>query len=170
MDWQQEKKNEASEGIWAYYLPKIHENPMAVLSDIEQELHFQCVRYGNNWTGRGVVMDTIIAATIHALEEVRLACIEKIEESSSQTNTSRKIHRSCQFPGSEDMKTEKNTTYKGWNIRVWGEDRMCAHYSFEVKSPSGAVQTVTMGGENENRAFERAREMVEFELAFHGIK
>ena len=55
--------------------------------------------------------------------------------------------------------------YKDWLISVQAEKNMCANYSFDITSPSGYTQHVAMGGENERRAVERAREMIEMEIA-----
>lgn len=56
-------------------------------------------------------------------------------------------------------------TYKGWTISVTAEANMCANFSFAITSPSGDCQHVAMGGDNEQRARERAREMIDMELA-----
>lgn len=42
---------------------------------------------------------------------------------------------------------------------------MCANFSFDITSPSGYTQHVAMGGENQRRAVERAREMIDMEIA-----
>ena len=59
--------------------------------------------------------------------------------------------------------TEK---YKGWTIMVKAESNMCANFSFEITDPEGNSQHVTMGGDSSQRAVERAREMIDLELAF----
>lgn len=59
-------------------------------------------------------------------------------------------------------------TYNGWEIRVVAESNQCANFSFTVTAPDGKVQEVKMGGENEARALERAREMIDAEIAFAG--
>lgn len=56
--------------------------------------------------------------------------------------------------------------YKGWTISVQAAENMCAHFSFDITAPSGYTQHVAMGGENEGRAVERAREMIDLELSF----
>lgn len=56
--------------------------------------------------------------------------------------------------------------YRGWSIVVKAEDNMCARFSFEVTSPTGNRQHVSMGGENEHRAMERAKELIDMEIAF----
>ena len=55
--------------------------------------------------------------------------------------------------------------YKGWTISVIAADEQCSHFSFDITSPSGHTQHVKMGGITEQRAVERAREMIEMEIA-----
>jgi hypothetical protein len=43
---------------------------------------------------------------------------------------------------------------------------MCSSYSFDITSPSGHSQHVAMGGDNTQRAMERAKEMIDMESAF----
>jgi hypothetical protein len=64
------------------------------------------------------------------------------------------------------MDTISTDSYKGWNITVTSKANMCAHFSFDITDPVGKTQHVKMGGENEQRAFERAREMIDMEIAF----
>ncbi|WP_028585351.1 hypothetical protein [Desulfogranum mediterraneum] len=63
------------------------------------------------------------------------------------------------------MQHQLSDVYKGWAIAVKAEAKMCARFSFEIISPSGYRQYVAMGGENRERALERAREMIDLELA-----
>lgn len=56
--------------------------------------------------------------------------------------------------------------YREWTISVVGKVNKCANFSFDVTSPSGYTQHVSMGGENVQRAIERAREMIDMEIAF----
>ena len=56
--------------------------------------------------------------------------------------------------------------YNGWSIAVKEGKNLCANFSFDVPDPTGRTQHVTMGGENETRALERAREMIDMEIAF----
>lgn len=56
--------------------------------------------------------------------------------------------------------------YNGWSIAVKEGQNMCASFSFDITDPAGRTQHVTMGGENEQRAMERAREMIDMEIAF----
>jgi hypothetical protein len=58
--------------------------------------------------------------------------------------------------------------YKGWSITVKEGKNLCAKFSFDITDPTGKTQHVTMGGENEQRAKERAQEMIDNEIAFQG--
>ena len=58
--------------------------------------------------------------------------------------------------------------YKEWTISVIAKDEQCSHFSFDITSPSGYTQHVSMGGITEQRAIERAREMIDNEIAFTG--
>ncbi len=71
--------DETLSSILRYYEEKIAADPEGTLVLVNQELESQNIRFGNNWTGRGVVMDAVIAATISALEIVRSACENSIE-------------------------------------------------------------------------------------------
>jgi hypothetical protein len=64
------------------------------------------------------------------------------------------------------MQTIAQDVYRGWNITVKAEQNMCSNFSFEITDPSGRTQNVSMGGDNEQRAFERAREMIDLEFDF----
>jgi len=79
MDWETNQREEIAAGIWKFYHDKIETDPKSAIVMIEQELHDQYIRLGNDWTGRGVVVNTLIDATISALEAVRVTCLEKIE-------------------------------------------------------------------------------------------
>jgi hypothetical protein len=65
------------------------------------------------------------------------------------------------------MTTITQDTYRGWDITVKTEQNMCSGFSFDITDPSGNRHNVTMGGDSEQRALERAREMIdmEFDLA-----
>jgi hypothetical protein len=64
------------------------------------------------------------------------------------------------------MKNIVYDTYRGWNIAIGAEHNMCSNFCFDITGPSGRTQHVAMGGDNERRALERAREMIEMEIAF----
>lgn len=61
------------------------------------------------------------------------------------------------------IKTTAN--YKDWTICVAAESSMCSNFSFDVTDPAGRTQRVAMGGDNERRALERAKELIDLELA-----
>ena len=63
------------------------------------------------------------------------------------------------------MDSPISETYKGWTITVKAEANMCANFSFDITNPDGQSQHVAMGGDNSSRALERAREMIDLELA-----
>lgn len=64
------------------------------------------------------------------------------------------------------MVTTITDLYKGWRVSVIAVDEQCSHFSFEITSPSGKTQHVKMGGITEQRAVERAREMIDLEISF----
>ncbi len=66
------------------------------------------------------------------------------------------------------MTTTITDIYKGWTIPVTAKDDQCSHFIFNITSPSGYTQNVSMGGITEKRAVERAREMIDMEIAFAG--
>jgi len=63
------------------------------------------------------------------------------------------------------MSTTITDIYKEWTISVTAKDEHCSHFSFAVTSPSGYSQHVSMGGITEQRAVERAREMIDMEIS-----
>ena len=63
------------------------------------------------------------------------------------------------------MSTTITDIYKGWTISVVAKDDQ-SHYSFDITSPSGYTQYVSMGGITEQRAIERASEMIDIEILF----
>jgi hypothetical protein len=68
------------------------------------------------------------------------------------------------------MKTVMQDSYRGWNIAVKAEKNLCANFGFDITDPSGHTQKVSMGGDSEKRALERAREMIDLEVDFAGEK
>ncbi len=63
------------------------------------------------------------------------------------------------------MNTTITDIYKGWTISVSAKDDQCSHFCFDITSSSGYSQHVSMGGITEQRAIERAREMIDMEIA-----
>ena len=76
MSWQEEKQEEIKENILSYFHKQISEDPDATLHQVELELQDLYIREGNNLSGRGIVGDTIIQATIEALEIVKAICLD----------------------------------------------------------------------------------------------
>ena len=64
------------------------------------------------------------------------------------------------------MKEVVQDVYRGWNIMVKAEENMCSNFSFDITDPTGHTQNVSLGGDNEQRALERAREMIDMEFDF----
>ena len=64
------------------------------------------------------------------------------------------------------MESSITDIYKEWTISVTAADNQCSHFSFMITSPTGYSQHVPMGGVTEQRAIERAREMIDNEIAF----
>ena len=56
--------------------------------------------------------------------------------------------------------------YKNWIITVTPEQKLCSHFSFSICDPTGKTQHISMGGDNVQRAIERAREMIDMEIEF----
>jgi hypothetical protein len=59
-------------------------------------------------------------------------------------------------------------TYHGWDITVEYRNNMCSNFSFQLVDPTGRKQLVLMGGDSEQRALERAREMIDLEIEYAG--
>lgn len=80
MDYLDAREAEIVANISDFFKERILNNPQAVLAQVEGELTALYVSYGNDWTGRGVVADTIQEATIAALEGVRAECLQLLKE------------------------------------------------------------------------------------------
>ena len=78
--WQDKKSREIIDSIVSYYRQQVNYDPAGTITLVEQELVSQRIRQGNDWTGRGIVMDTVIDATLSALEIVHQACLEKLSD------------------------------------------------------------------------------------------
>jgi len=79
MSWQEEKHEEIKINILSYFQEKISKDPDSTLQQVELELQDIYIREGNNQSGRGIVGDTVIQATIEALEIVRAACLDAVK-------------------------------------------------------------------------------------------
>lgn len=56
--------------------------------------------------------------------------------------------------------------YKGYTIRLTPQDEACSSFSMTMESPDGEqTRTVPAAGKTEDIALERAREMIDTELA-----
>jgi hypothetical protein len=64
-----------------------------------------------------------------------------------------------------DMQQTVTENYRGWTITVNSEKNMCANFSFDITDSAGNSQHVAMGGDTPERAVERAKEMIDMELA-----
>jgi len=82
-EWQKTKREEIIGGICNHYSPQILRDPEKALFAIEQEINSQEIYQGNNWTGRGVVGDTVINATIAGLEIVRSDCLAILKDAAT---------------------------------------------------------------------------------------
>lgn len=66
------------------FAEEIELDPQGTLRQVEGMLKSHYVRYGNDWTGRGIVGDSTQEAAIAGLEAVRIACLEKIGKGTHQ--------------------------------------------------------------------------------------
>jgi len=64
------------------------------------------------------------------------------------------------------MNALNSSTYKGWNINVNECKEMCSGFSFDLTDPCGKTSHVRLGGDSRMRAMERAKEMIDLEMAF----
>lgn len=64
------------------------------------------------------------------------------------------------------MDSKMTDSYKGWTISITAGNNLCAKFSFDITDPNGRSQHVKMGGENLDRALERAQEMIDMEIAY----
>jgi hypothetical protein len=62
------------------------------------------------------------------------------------------------------MQNAMTDAYNGWTIRVNPESNMCSNFSFDIIDSSGHEKHISMGGDNEKRALERAKEMIDMEI------
>ena len=62
------------------------------------------------------------------------------------------------------MKTVLKDSYRGWEIRVKAEQNLSSNFSFDIVNPSGKTQQIALGGDNEQRVLERARDMIDMEI------
>ncbi|WP_035275218.1 hypothetical protein [Desulfogranum japonicum] len=63
------------------------------------------------------------------------------------------------------MSDHSEATYKGWKIDVQNKSVRCSNFCFDITSPKGQSHHVEMAGDTEQRALERAKEMIDLEQA-----
>ncbi len=78
MEFLRQRQEEIVTGLQAFFAAQIKESPAATKKQVELELESLYVRFGNDWTGRGIVGDTTQMATIAGLEAVRAECLEQL--------------------------------------------------------------------------------------------
>lgn len=78
MKFLHERQDEIVNGIQDFFAEQIKENPEDTKKQVEKELESLYVRFGNDWTGRGIVGDTTQMATIAGLEAVRAECLARL--------------------------------------------------------------------------------------------
>ncbi|MDY0186004.1 MAG: hypothetical protein RBR43_09015 [Desulfuromonadaceae bacterium] len=80
MEFLQQHRDEIIMGVHAFFAEQVKSNPAATKQKVERELESLYVRFGNDWTGRGIVGDTTQMATISALEAVRAECMDQLTQ------------------------------------------------------------------------------------------
>ncbi len=80
MSWKQKKYEETLNTLVSFWEEKVIADPEGTLILVNQELSSQDVRFGNDWTGRGALMDTVISATISSLEITRASCLNRLND------------------------------------------------------------------------------------------
>ena len=78
MEFLHQRQDEIVNGIQDFFAAEVKENPVATKKQVEAELESLYVRFGNDWTGRGIVGDTTQMATIAGLEAVRAECLAQL--------------------------------------------------------------------------------------------
>lgn len=64
------------------------------------------------------------------------------------------------------METVRQETYRDWTISISAKQKHCSNFSFTITDQTGQSQYVAMGGDNEQRALERARERIDLEIEY----
>jgi len=81
MNFLEQKQDEIVTNLVGYFRDRLKtDSPRPLLEQVEKELQAMYIRYGNDWTGRGIVGDTILEANIAALEAARAECLACIGE------------------------------------------------------------------------------------------
>ena len=63
------------------------------------------------------------------------------------------------------MDKKFSDSYQGWSINVDCSENPGHFCSFDVTDPSGKSHHVPLGGDNPDRTLERAKEMIDIEVA-----
>ena len=63
------------------------------------------------------------------------------------------------------MTEMKSDSYHGWGIKVSCARDESSFCTFDIIEPTGHAHHVSMGGDNEQRALERAKELIDWELS-----
>ncbi len=80
MNYLEQREDEIMVNIRGYFSERLAVDPRGILHQVEGELQSLYIRYGNDWTGRGIVGDTTQEATIAALEGVRAECLSRLAD------------------------------------------------------------------------------------------
>ena len=78
MNFFEQKREEIVDNLYGFFLDQLAESPQSTLDQVERELRALYVRYGNDWTGRGMIGDVTQEATIAGLEAVRAECLSRM--------------------------------------------------------------------------------------------
>ena len=84
MNFIQEVTKDIVPDTYSAYASQIETDPQGTLRHVEDVLKSLYVRYGNDWTGRGIVGDSTQEAAIAGLELVRVECLARIETDKKQ--------------------------------------------------------------------------------------
>ncbi|MBN2644993.1 MAG: hypothetical protein JXR59_05910 [Desulfuromonadaceae bacterium] len=84
MDFLYAKHDEIVENLFLFFRDQLERDPHATLKQVEQELNALYIRYGNDWTGRGIIGDNTQQATIAGLEAVRAECLARLGHRSTR--------------------------------------------------------------------------------------
>ena len=84
MNFIQEVTKDIVPDTYSAYVTQIETDPQGTLQQVEGVLKSLYTRYGNDWTGRGVVGDSTQEAAIAGLEAVRVECLARIENGKEQ--------------------------------------------------------------------------------------
>lgn len=79
MNFIEEVTKDIIPNTFASFAEDIKLDPLGTLRHVEGMLKSHYVRYGNDWTGRGIVGDSTQEAAIAGLEAVRIECLDRLE-------------------------------------------------------------------------------------------